>query len=94
MSEYTAQILVARRLPVDVMGFTQHFKEMPEGPLSEELEVRAALGWSPEQMAEWLMTELDDPEIVVVVEIADDYEGFMVTALVGREREVEEVDGA
>jgi len=66
------------------MGHELHFKEMPSGRLHDELEARAARGWSEEQLAGWLTKALDDPEIVVAVEIADDFEGKMVTACVGR----------
>ncbi|WP_148662500.1 hypothetical protein [Kozakia baliensis] len=66
-----------------------YFKEMPEGPLSDGLEIRAEEGWTPEQLSEWLEGELDDPEIVVVVTIdwddgLDDDDEFTVTACVGR----------
>lgn len=84
ISEYTAQILVSRREPVEVMGHELYFKEMELGPLHDDLEERVALGWSAEALAVWLTGALDDPEIGVVVEIQEGFEGWMVTACVGR----------
>jgi len=84
MSDYTAQILVSRPRPVEVMGYQQHFRTAPDGPLTEGLEARAERGWSADELAGWLTRMLDDPEIMVAVEIAADFEGWCVTATVGR----------
>jgi len=87
-SDYTAQILVARPSAVEVMGHKLHFRQAPDGPLTDELEAKAARGWSADELADWLAEALDDPEIVVSLEICRDLEGWSVTACVGRVVEV------